>query len=100
TVGQTGADADAAAVAMYVWSVVAPAAYHSHGMSGDDWYIGRVPVGDRATVRGILADLRAGAAGITATSGPSGAAALGITTDPVDHYRGEVTVHGFAADEA
>ncbi len=100
TVGQSGADADAAAVAMYVWSVASPAAYHSHGMSGDDWYIGRVPAGQQSTVLGILADLRAGAAGITATPGPSGAASLRIETDPVDHYAGLVTVHGFAAGEA
>lgn len=100
TVGQSGTNADAAAVAMYVWSVAAPAAYHSHGMSGDAWYLGRVPAGQQSTVLGILADLRAGAAAITATPGPSGAAALAIERDPVDHYAGAVTVTGLAAGDA
>ncbi|HWL59411.1 MAG TPA: hypothetical protein VNQ48_00815 [Microbacteriaceae bacterium] len=100
TVGQSGADADAAAVAMYVWSIAAPAAYHSHGMSGDDWYIGRVPASERSSVRAILASLRAGGATITATPGPSGSAALQLSIDPVDPYVGAVTVTGLAPGDA
>ncbi len=32
-----------AAVQMYVWAEADPVTYNSHGMSGDSWYIGRVP---------------------------------------------------------
>lgn len=48
-----------AAVQMYVWAEADSATYHSHGMDGDSWYIGRVPVADRATVLGNLATMRA-----------------------------------------
>ena len=48
-----------AAVQMYVWAEADPATYNSHGMSGDFWYIGRVPVANRATVIGNLATMRA-----------------------------------------
>jgi len=100
TTGQSGDAADAAAVAMFVWSVASPAAYHSHGMSGDDWYIGRVPAVDRPLVRAILARLRTESAEIHATPGPSGDAGLEITRDPRDHYLGEVTVRGFGPEDA
>lgn len=48
-----------AAVQMYVWAEADPVTYHSHGMDGDSWYIGRVPVANRATVLGNLATMRA-----------------------------------------
>ncbi|MBN9375545.1 MAG: hypothetical protein J0I40_09185, partial [Cellulomonas sp.] len=38
------------AVAMFVWQVADPVTYASHGMSGDDWYIRRVPEDSRAAV--------------------------------------------------
>ena len=46
------------AVAMFVWQVADPVTYASHGMSGDDWYIRRVPEDSRAAVLANLATIR------------------------------------------
>ncbi|MBX3196223.1 MAG: hypothetical protein KF727_14130 [Microbacteriaceae bacterium] len=91
TFGQSTDPNWTSAVAMYVWSLADPVEYNSHGMSGDSWYIGRVPWSQRSTVLGYLAQIRAGAGAITAgaTTG-SGAMTFGILT--TDNYDGTLSV--------
>ena len=76
-----------AAVQMYVWAEADPVTYNSHGMSGDDWYIGRVPASNRATVLGNLATMRTEANANHAVN-PTVNVSLAMT----DQYNGTVTV--------
>ncbi|WP_454156815.1 hypothetical protein [Microbacterium lacticum] len=76
-----------AAVQLFVWSVADPVTYNSHGMSGDDWYIGRVPTGNRATVLGNLATMRAEAEANHAVN-PS----VDVTIAATDQYNATLTV--------
>ena len=76
-----------AAVQLFVWSVADPVTYNSHGMSGDDWYIGRVPTGNRATVLGNLATMRAEAEANHAVN-PS----VDVTIAATDPYNATLTV--------
>lgn len=76
-----------AAVQMYVWAEADPVTYNSHGMSGDDWYIGRVPAGNRATVLGNLATMRA-----EATANHAVNPTVDVSIAMSDQYNGTVTV--------
>lgn len=76
-----------AAVQMYVWSEADSATYHSHGMDGDAWYIGRVPVSNRATVLGNLATMRAEADANRAVN-PS----VDVSITMTDQFNGTLTV--------
>lgn len=96
THGQTESQVQAAAVQLFVWSTVAPSVYNSHGMSGDDYYIGRLPVEYQAPTLKVLADLRAGAqyVGAFVPAGGASRGMLSLTTDPTDARRGTVRFHG------
>ena len=76
-----------AAVQMYVWAEADPVNYHSHGMHGDSWYIGRVPVANRATVLGNLATMRAEANANHAVN-PS----VDVAITMADQYNGTLAV--------
>jgi hypothetical protein len=76
-----------AAVQMYVWAEADPVTYQSHGMDGDAWYIGRVPVSNRATVLGNLATMRAEANANHAVN-PS----VDVSIAMVDQFNGTLTV--------
>lgn len=76
-----------AAVQMYVWAEADPVTYHSHGMDGDAWYIGRVPVANRATVLGNLATMRAEANANHAVN-PS----VDVSISMADQFNGTLTV--------
>ena len=76
-----------AAVQMNVWAEADPVTYNSHGMSGDSWYIGRVPVANRATVLGNLATMRAEANANHAVN-PS----VDVAVTMADQYNGTLTV--------
>ena len=77
-----------AAVQMYVWAEADPVNYHSHGMHGDSWYIGRVPTAHRATVLGNLATMRAEANANHAVN-PS----VDVAISMADQYNGTLTVN-------
>lgn len=94
TYGQTTNDNWAVAVTMYVWSLADPTEYNSHGMSGDSWYIGRVPTAQRNTVRANLATIRANDDAIVAGSTGSGTGSLDFSVDENNNYLGTVTVVG------
>ncbi|MBN9141469.1 MAG: hypothetical protein J0H23_11645 [Micrococcales bacterium] len=85
--GQSGDRQVTAAVSMAVWQYADPVTYNSHGMSGDSYYIGRVPGGERAAVLGNLATMRAEA---EANSAAHPQVSLGIRM--VDHFDGTLTV--------
>lgn len=96
THGQTESQVQAAAVQLFVWSTVAPSVYNSHGMSGDDYYIGRLPGVYQQPVLDVLAALREGARYVNSYA-PTGGATQGtltITTDPSDARRGTVRFEG------
>jgi len=76
-----------AAVQMYVWAEADPVNYHSHGMHGDSWYIGRVPAAHRATVLGNLATMRAEANANHAVN-PS----VDVAITMADQYNGTLAV--------
>jgi len=96
TTGQSADRRDTAAVAMYVWSLLAPVEYAAHGMPGDEWYARYVPdAEDRAGVLARLARLRLEGAAIRAVPG-SGAGAIELSIDPVDEYLGTVAVSGLS----
>lgn len=86
---------EAAAMALFVWSVADPTDYNSHGMSGDGWFITRAPAEARAAIRADLATFRAEAAGISAAPA-SGSASLSIKMG--SSYDGQVTVSASPAD--
>lgn len=91
TRGQTADPDVATAVAMFVWSTVAFADYMSHGMHGDEWYLGRVPADHRGRVLEVLRELRAGAAAVGAPAGRP-AAELRLTADRDDPTSGSVSL--------
>lgn len=91
TYGQTDSPVIAAAVQLYVWSIADPVSYGSHGMSGDDWYLPRVPDADRAAVAGELNAIRAAAGSVTATAA-SGSGSMRLLIDPVDSTTGTLHV--------
>ncbi|MGO3778053.1 MAG: hypothetical protein ACTJG8_04725 [Canibacter sp.] len=76
-----------AAVQLYLWAEADPVTYHSHGMDGDSWYIGRVPAANRATVLGNLATMRAEAQANHAVN-PS----VDVSISMVDQYNGTLAV--------
>lgn len=76
-----------AAVQLYLWAEADPVTYHSHGMDGDSWYIGRVPVANRATVLGNLATMRAEAQANHAVN-PS----VDVSISMADQYNGTLAV--------
>ncbi len=85
--GQSGDPNLTAAVALYVWSVADPGLYNSHGMSGDDYYVARAPVGERGTILANLAAMRQEAA-VNAVTDPS----LSLSVAMSDQYAGTLTV--------
>lgn len=100
TTGQSPDPRDTVAVNLYVWSLLVPAAYASHGVPGDTWYAAYVPdPADRAEMLTRLAALRASGAAITASPG-IGAGTISLSIDPVDEYRGAVTVGALAPANA
>jgi hypothetical protein len=100
TYGQSSDPNWTSAVAMYVWSLADPTEYNSHGMSGDSWYIGRVPSAQRNTVRANLATIRANDDGIVAGSTGSGVGSLDFFVDESNNYLGTVTVVGLSPSSA
>lgn len=76
-----------AAVQMYVWAEADPVTYHSHGMDGDSWYIGRVPASNRVTVLNNLATMRS-----EATANHSVNPSVDVSIAMVDQYNGTLTV--------
>lgn len=90
--GQSGDANLTAAVALYVWAVVDPGIYNSHGMSGDNYYVARAPVGVRGTILGNLAAMRQEASS-NAVTDPS--LSLGISM--ADQYAGTLTVSAHPA---
>lgn len=77
-----------AAVQMFVWSLADPVTYNSHGMSGDSWYIGRVPSGSRSTVLANLATMRSEAAA-NAVVNP----VVDVEVSLYDQFNGSITVN-------
>jgi hypothetical protein len=86
--GDSGDPRVTAALQLFVWSVADPVSYNSHGMSGDDWYVTRVPGSERQPVLDLLGAIRA-------------ETAANAVTDPVvdvevslsDQYNGQITVN-------
>jgi len=95
--GQTTDNNWASAVAMYVWSIADPTEYNSHGMSGDSWYIGRVPVAQRNTVLSYLQTIRNGAASITAGATVTPSGSMTFAVDQFNNYLGTLTISGLPA---
>ncbi len=85
--GQSGDPNLTSAVALFVWSVADPGVYNSHGMSGDDYYVGRAPAGARGTILGNLAVMRQEAS-VNAVTDPS----LSVSLSMADQYAGTLTV--------
>ena len=100
TYGQSSDRNWTSAVAMYVWSLADPTEYNSHGMSGDSWYIGRVPSAQRNTVRANLATIRANDDAIVAGSTGSGTGRLVFAVDEGNNYLGTVTVDSLSPSTA
>lgn len=100
TYGQTTNDNWAAAVTMYVWSLADPAVYNGNGMSGDVWYIPRVPASQRNAVLANLATIRANQGAIVAGATGSGTGSLDFNVDENNNYLGTVTVVGLSPSSA
>jgi hypothetical protein len=81
----------AAAVNLYVWSIVDAVEYNSHGMSGDDWFITRATGADIPAIRGNLAAIRSQANAIT-TVGVDGGGSATLSVQMFDSYDGQVVV--------
>lgn len=77
-----------AAIQMFVWSLADPVTYNSHGMSGDSWYIGRVPTSSRASVLANLAVMRSEASA-NALVNP----VVDVDVSLYDQYNGSITVN-------
>ncbi|WP_146077856.1 hypothetical protein [Pseudoclavibacter sp. AY1F1] len=92
THGQSTDPAVTSAVAMFVWSLAAPESYASHGTSGDEHFLGRVPETRRAEVSGTLTTIREGAAKVGARAPASHSGSLQFTTDAVDGKKGTVVL--------
>jgi hypothetical protein len=97
--GQTDSPVIAAAVQLYVWSVADPAHYNSHGMSGDDWYLPRVPDAHRAAVAAELGAIRSVTAAVTA-SATTGSGSMRLVIDPVDSTIGTLHIDGLSPSDA
>lgn len=92
THGQSADPTVTSAVAMFVWSLAAPGSYSSHGVSGDEHYLGRVPEEKRADVGSTLAAIRADAAKVGASAPVDLKGSLRFTTDGADTRTGTVTL--------
>ena len=92
THGQSTDPTVTSAVAMFVWSLAAPESYASHGTSGDEHYLGRVPEPRRAEVSSTLATIREGAAKVGARAPESHSGSLQFTTDAADQKKGTVAL--------
>lgn len=76
-----------AAVALFTWSITDPGTYNSHGMSGDQYYVGRAPASERPAILANLSIMRQQAA-VNAVTDPSLSLSLAMT----DQYAGTLTV--------
>ena len=85
--GQSNNPDVTAAVALFVWSVADAGVYGSHGMSGDDYYVARAPVGSRGTILANLATMRQEASA-NAVADPS----LSLSIAMSDQYAGTLSV--------
>lgn len=92
THGQSADPAVTSAVAMFVWSLAAPESYASHGTSGDEYFLGRVPEPRRAEVSSTLASIREGAAKVGARAPANHSGSLQFTTDVADEKKGTVSL--------
>lgn len=92
THGQSADPAVTSAVAMFVWSLAAPESYASHGTSGDEYFLGRVPEPRRAEVSSTLASIREGAAKVGARAPANHSGSLQFTTDGADEKKGTVSL--------
>ena len=99
TYGQTDSPVIAAAVQLFVWSVADPVHFASHGMSGEDWYLPRVPDEHRGAVAAELEAIRTVTAGVTATAG-AGSGAMSLSIDPVDATIGTLRVDALTPGSA
>lgn len=86
--GDSGDPHVTAAVQMFVWSLADAVTYNSHGMSGDSWYIGRVPSSSRPTVVANLATMREEAA---ANAMASPVVDVGVSL--YDQFNGSISVN-------
>lgn len=100
TYGQTTNDNWASAVVMYVWSMADPTVYNGNGMSGDVWYIPRVPASQRNAVLANLATIRANDDAIIAGATGGGTGALVFDVDESNNYLGTVTVSSLSPSTA
>ena len=100
TYGQTTNDNWASAVTMYVWSMADPTVYNGNGMSGDVWYIPRVPASQRNAVLANLATIRANQGSIIAGATGSGTGLLVFDVDESNNYLGTVTVSSLSPSTA
>jgi hypothetical protein len=92
THGQSADPVVTSAVAMFVWSLAAPDSYASHGTSGDEHYLGRVPADRREEVSSTLATIREGATKVGARVLANHSGSLQFTTDAADAKKGTVTL--------
>ncbi|GAB3303525.1 hypothetical protein GCM10027427_31000 [Pseudoclavibacter terrae] len=92
THGQSADPVVTSAVAMFVWSLAAPDSYASHGTSGDEHYLGRVPADRRGEVSSTLATIREGATKVGARTLANHSGSLQFTTDAADAKKGTVTL--------
>ncbi|PPG40127.1 hypothetical protein C5C17_09805 [Pseudoclavibacter sp. RFBA6] len=92
THGQSADPVVTSAVAMFVWSLAAPDSYASHGTSGDEHYLGRVPADRRGEVSSTLATIREGATKVGARVLANHSGSLQFTTDAADAKKGTVTL--------
>lgn len=90
--GQSGDANVTAAVALFTWSVADPGTYNSHGMSGDDYYVGRAPASERGTILANLATMRQEAA-VNEVTDPT----LSLSLTMSDQYAGTLTVDAHPA---
>ncbi|WP_294179736.1 hypothetical protein [uncultured Schumannella sp.] len=90
--GQSGDANITAAVALFTWSVADPGTYNSHGMSGDDYYVGRAPASERAIILANLNTMRQEAV-VNAVTDPS----LSLSLTMSDQYAGTLTVDAHPA---
>lgn len=70
TAGASSDPIDTAATAIYVWWLADPAGYVLRDRN-DEHYLGLIPAGERPAVRERLAELRSGAAAISAAPAPA-----------------------------
>ena len=100
TYGQTSNPDWAVAVNLYVWSIADPVVYNSHGMSGDTYYIFRVPTSRHNIIRAYLAQLRAEDDAIVAAPTGTGTGRLVFDVDEGNNYLGTMTVDSLSPSTA